>query len=104
MGQGMIGLLTAWLRQGGAGPRCLPVALLRGDGLLMRHASAFAGGFVAAEGCFTGTASDPPSFVFSVGLGATDTKACLALQTLLGVGNVHAYARRRPHYDDEVTF
>ncbi len=64
--------------------------------------AAFLGGFVAAEGCFTG--SGARRFCFSVGLGAVDDATCLGFQEFLGVGNVRRYARRKAHYDDEVQF
>ena len=64
---------------------------------------AFAGGFVAAEGTFVATGT-PPTFTFAVRLGAADTGTCRWLHRLLGVGFVHSYPRRKPHYDDEVCF
>lgn len=64
---------------------------------------AFLAGFVAAEGTFT-QSGEPPKFTFSVGLGATDRGACEMLGTFLGAGRVFASPRRKPHYDDEVTF
>lgn len=65
--------------------------------------AALAGGFVAAEGCFTKT-GDPPRFTFAVGLGATDAEMCELLHALFGVGHVYTSPRRKAHYDDEVTF
>jgi len=58
------------------------------------------GGFVAAEGHF---ALGPP-LAFVVALGATDAESCVALRDLLGVGTLRTYERRKPHYDDVVTF
>lgn len=60
-------------------------------------------GFVAAEGCFTGT-SDGRRFVFTVGLGAVDTGMCETLLAFFGVGSISHFPRRKPHYDDEVAF
>jgi hypothetical protein len=65
--------------------------------------SAFAGGFVAAEGTFVATGT-PPTFTFAVRLGAADSATCHSLRDLLGVGCVHMYKRRKPHYDDEVCY
>lgn len=62
---------------------------------------AFLGGFVAAEGCFTRSGT---KFTFAVGLGATDGQTCELLRNFLGVGSIHRSPRRKPHYDDEVTF
>lgn len=64
--------------------------------------AAFFGGFVAAEGCFTGDGDR--RFRFSVGLGATDEGMCHALRDHLGVGHVTQSPRRKAHYDDEVQF
>lgn len=60
-------------------------------------------GFTAGEGCFTVTGS-PPSFSFVVGLGATDAGMCQAFRDFLGVGTLHWYPRRKPHFDDEAKF
>jgi hypothetical protein len=62
----------------------------------------FLGGFVAAEGCFTGDGNR--RFRFAVGLGATDGGMCDALRNHLGVGRIVRSPRRKPHYDDEVQF
>ncbi len=62
----------------------------------------FVGGFVAAEGCFTGHGAR--RFRFSLGLGAGDSDLCRTLVIVLGVGSVYHTPRRRPHYDDEVQF
>jgi hypothetical protein len=59
----------------------------------------FLAGFVAAEGCFSG--SGGRRFIFEVGLGATDRGMCEALSEFLGVGYVYDTPRRREHYDDE---
>ncbi len=59
-------------------------------------------GFVAAEGTFGFW--PPRDFRFAVSLGARDAGACRALREFLQVGTIHVYDRRRPHYDDEVTF
>jgi hypothetical protein len=64
---------------------------------------AFAGGFVAGEGTFVVTGT-PPTFTFAVRLAAADAGTCRWLHRLLGVGFVHLYPRRKPHYDDEVCF
>jgi len=63
----------------------------------------FVGGVVAGEGCFTRTGI-PPKFTFSLGLGAADATTCSLLESLFGVGFLVHSARRRPHYDDEVSF
>jgi hypothetical protein len=63
--------------------------------------AAFLGGFVAAEGCFTRTGR---RFRFAVSLAATDAGVCRQLAALLRVGAIRTSPRRRPHYDDEVTF
>jgi LAGLIDADG endonuclease len=65
--------------------------------------AAFIGGFVAAEGTFV-CSGDPPKFTFAVALGAADSDTCIAIQDFLGAGYVHEHARRKAHYDDEVTF
>lgn len=63
------------------------------------------GGFVAAEGCFTTTQTPTQRrFIFQVGLGAADTSVCETLRDVLGVGRLVSYSRRKPHYDDEITF
>lgn len=65
------------------------------------EASAFIGGFVAAEGCFTrGT----QRFRFAVALGATDLGMLRLIKNVLGVGTIRRYERRQPHFDDEVVF
>lgn len=66
-------------------------------------AADFVGGFVAAEGTFFRSGT-PPKFVFAVGLGAVDSCTCEMLHRFLGVGSIHHSPRRKPHYDDEVTF
>lgn len=65
--------------------------------------AAFLAGFVVAEGCFTGTRSGP-RYRFSVGLGACDAGTCEMLHEFFGVGSLHRSPRRKPHYDDEVTY
>jgi hypothetical protein len=62
----------------------------------------FAGGFVAAEGCFTRAGAK--RFRFAVHLGAEDASTCWSFVALLGVGYVHTYPRRKAHYDDETVF
>jgi hypothetical protein len=62
----------------------------------------FFAGFTAGEGCFSGTGGN--RFVFELGLGAGDERICLAFQGFFGVGHVYYSPRRKPHYDDEVTF
>jgi len=66
------------------------------------HLAEFVGGFVAAEGCFTGHGER--RFRFSLGLGAVDAGMCEALHTVFGVGHLARSQRRKPHYDDEVQF
>lgn len=61
----------------------------------------FVGGFVAAEGTFI---HDGRRFTFAIGLGARDRCACELLRSFFGCGTVTESPRRRPHYDDEVTF
>lgn len=67
--------------------------------------AAWIGGFVAAEGCFRVTSlTTRRRFTFQVGLGAADASTCESMRELFGVGRLVPYARRRPHYDDEVAF
>ncbi|HEY8215986.1 MAG TPA: hypothetical protein VIH82_02560 [Acidimicrobiia bacterium] len=63
----------------------------------------FLGGFVAGEGSFY-QSGEPPKFVFAVGLGAVDAATCELLKTFFGAGHITHFPRRKPHYDDEVTF
>jgi hypothetical protein len=63
--------------------------------------AAYIGGFVAAEGCFTGTTV---RFTFSVGLGASDERSCWFRWDYFGCGHVYRSPRRQAHYDDEITF
>ena len=65
--------------------------------------AAFVGGFVAAEGNFR-VVGEPPKFVFAVALGASDSGTCEALKVFFGAGTLHRRARRRLHYDDEISF
>jgi hypothetical protein len=65
--------------------------------------AAFAAGFAVAEGSFVHDVRRR-RFVFSVGLGATDIVTCELLRDFFGVGALVHHARRKPHYDDEVTF
>jgi hypothetical protein len=65
--------------------------------------AAFVAGVVAGEGTFF-RSGEPPKFVFAVGLGASDAETCELLETFLGVGHITHSPRRKPHYDDEVTF
>ncbi len=65
--------------------------------------AAFVAGFVAAEGNFR-VVGKPPKFVFAVALGASDAGTCEALHAFFGAGTLHRRARRRAHYDDEVSF
>jgi hypothetical protein len=65
----------------------------------------FIGGFVAAEGTFTGGAfSNQVVFRFAVGLGATDAGMCEFMLEFFGVGHIWTSPRRKAHYDDEVTY
>jgi hypothetical protein len=64
--------------------------------------SHFIGGFVAAEGCFTGDGNH--RFRFNIGLGATDAGMCELVHTVLAIGRVTRWKRRKAHYDDEVQF
>lgn len=65
--------------------------------------AAFLGGFVAAEGCFSGNAAGT-RFIFEVGLSASDRGICILFREHLGVGHVYESKRRREHYDDECAF
>jgi LAGLIDADG endonuclease len=65
--------------------------------------ASFLGGFVAGEGCFSGSA-DGRRFIFEVGLAATDRGMCELLHTFLRVGAVREYPRRQEHYDDEAAY
>lgn len=64
--------------------------------------AAFVGGFVAAEGCFLHVA--PRRFAFAIALGATDERLCRWLPAVFGVGTTTLRARRREHYQDEITY
>ena len=59
-------------------------------------------GFCAAEATFTRKGAK--GFRFAVALGATDAEMCEFLREVFGVGRTYWYARRKPHYDDEVVF
>jgi hypothetical protein len=63
----------------------------------------FLGGFLAAEGCFSGS-SKGNRFILEVGLGASDREMCELLHSFLGIGHVYDSARRKPHHDDEAVF
>lgn len=65
--------------------------------------AAFAAGFVAAEGTFT-VHPDGRLFACVVALGASDRDSVELLHTFFEVGYVRWYPRRRPHYDDEVSW
>lgn len=65
--------------------------------------SAFIAGVTAAEGCFSRTSGWPPVFIFEMGLGAVDGQTCELLRDFLGVGRIVHFARRKDHYDDEVS-
>src|SRR5437868_8237236 len=97
--KGPFALFRSGLRQTGSGPRGVSFSLLPVDRLLM---GPFLAGFVMAEGTFTRT--DPPRFTFAVRLGESDAGMCESFRKFFGVGTVHHYARRKPHYDDEVVF
>lgn len=66
--------------------------------------ASFLAGFVVGEGCFTQTGERKVVFRFAVALGATDRGMCELFAASLGVGHVYFSPRRKPHYDDEVTF
>jgi len=66
------------------------------------HVAGFIGGFVAAEGCFTGHGDR--RFRFSVGLGAVDDGMCELMHDVFSVGSLVRSPRRKAHYDDEVQF
>ena len=65
--------------------------------------AAFIGGFVAAEGCFH---PKPPkgSYSFTVSLGASDQEMIDLLHEFFGCRFTSWAQRRKPHYEDEVTF
>jgi hypothetical protein len=63
--------------------------------------AAHLGGLVAAEGTFVHCCDH---FAFAVGLGATDATSCETLADWFGIGRLQRSPRRKPHYDDEVTF
>jgi hypothetical protein len=65
-------------------------------------AAAFAAGVIVGEGTFT--IGRPTTFGCAVVLGATDEDTVEFLATYFGVGRVRWYARRKPHYDDEVSW
>jgi hypothetical protein len=65
-------------------------------------AAAFSAGLVAAEGTFTRFGA--VGFACVVALGASDRGSVEFLHTFFGVGRVRWYARRRAHYDDEITW
>jgi hypothetical protein len=74
--------------------------LLPRDGVLI-PVGPFLGGFVAAEGCFTRTQR---RFRFAICVAAADADTAGLFRTVLGVGRLHRFARRRAHYDDEAIF
>jgi hypothetical protein len=61
----------------------------------------FLGGFTAAEGTFGRSGT---RFRFAICLGAADRGMCELFAAYLGVGHITTSPRRKPHYDDEVTF
>jgi hypothetical protein len=63
-------------------------------------------GFIAGEGCFTGTrtGSRKRRFAFTVGLGSTDATMCWDLLAFFGVGHVYSYPPRKQGYDGETTY
>jgi hypothetical protein len=63
--------------------------------------AAYIAGFVAGEGTFTGTKR---RHTFAVSLGEIDAATCELLRAFFRVGHVYHYPRRKPHYDDEVSF
>jgi len=65
--------------------------------------AAFLGGFVAAEGCFSGTAKGN-RFILEVSLGASDRAMCEIVADFLGVGHIYDSSRRQAHYDDEAAY
>jgi hypothetical protein len=60
--------------------------------------AAFLGGFVAAEGSFTGAAQ---RFRFAIGLGRVDRGMCEVFREFLDRGSICDSPRRKKHYDDE---
>lgn len=65
--------------------------------------ASFIAGFVVAEGTFIKCGS-PPTFTFAVCLGGADAETCRRIHSLLRVGAVRSYPRRKAHYDDEVAY
>jgi hypothetical protein len=67
--------------------------------------AAFLGGFLTAEGCFSGTSKgNIDRFIFELGLGASDRTMCEAVADFLGVGYTYDSPRRKDHYDDESSY
>lgn len=66
--------------------------------------AAFLGGFIAAEGCFHLPPTKGGRFSFTVSLGGIDQAMIDLLHDFFGCGFTTWSPRRRPHYDDEVTF
>jgi hypothetical protein len=60
-------------------------------------------GVVAAEGMFVST-GEPPKFRFAVTLGSEDRVTCEKFLEFFGTGMVYESPRRRPHYQDEVSY
>lgn len=65
--------------------------------------AAHAAGFIAAEGHF-GANVTSTRFRLAVGVAASDACSVQSLHVLLGVGTVCTSPRRKPHYDDEVSW
>jgi hypothetical protein len=63
--------------------------------------ASFVAGLIVAEGCFTRTRND---FAFAVTLGSDDRGSVEALHAFLALGRLVEHRRRKPHYQDEVTF
>ena len=65
----------------------------------------YLGGLIAAEGTFTSwRTATKARWTFAVGLAASDRVTVETLAEFFGVGSIHLSPRRKPHYDDEVTF
>jgi LAGLIDADG DNA endonuclease family protein len=63
--------------------------------------ASFLGGLAAAEGSFNRTLT---KFRFAIALAEIDAGLCEMAAAVLGTGRIYNYARRQPHFHDEVLF
>ena len=63
----------------------------------------YVAGFVVGEGTFT-SSDRARTFTCAVALGASDRDSVELLRAYFGVGRVRWYPRRKPHYDDEISW